>query len=527
MRRRLVWAGATAGALATIVLTGLIALTSQLTRVSFLPLNLADLLIRVTPGKIATFGIEALGPLAKMMVEAASIVTFILIGTALGVLFAWWAQRGRRRPAIVAGEIFGGLMLLFLLTLQLSNPSAVDLSTVTSAMLVILALGWGAGLGFIYGRLQSREVPATPSEIAADPARRLFLRRSAAAAVTLAIGSAAIAEVLRRAGEAATAEAALPPALLPPTASGTALRGATGDATAFKVPTGVRPYITTADKLYTVASRTRDPVVDPKTYKLTVDGAVRHALSISLADLQARPRIDQTSTLECVSNEVAGDLIGNVNWNGTPLKALLDEAGLEPNVERLVFHAAEGYVDSIPLDAAMLQTTLVVYGIDGQPLPRQHGFPVRIIVPTIYGMKNVKWLQRIEAIKTDFEGYWQERGWSNPAIVKTTSVVDTQGTQKLENGVVPLGGIAFAGDRGISAVEVRIDGGAWHKATLADQRSPAQWRLWRYDWKASPGSHRVTVRAVDGKGEPQTAELAAPHPDGASGYHAVEVSVRG
>jgi hypothetical protein len=220
-------------------------------------------------------------------------------------------------------------------------------------------------------------------------------------------------------------------------------------------------------------------------------------------------------------------LIGNVNWNGTSLKALLEEAGIEPGAQRLVFHAAEGYVDSIPLDDAMLPTTLVVYGIDGRPLPRQHGFPVRIIVPTIYGMKNVKWLTRIEVIKTDFQGYWQERGWSNPAIVKTTSVIDTRDNLAFDHGVVPLGGIAFAGDRGISAVEVQIDGGEWKKARLADQAIPVEWRVWRYDWQATPGSHRIAVRAVDGKGQPQSADVTAPHPDGASGYHKVDVSIRG
>ncbi|HZB96280.1 MAG TPA: twin-arginine translocation signal domain-containing protein, partial [Herpetosiphonaceae bacterium] len=195
MNRTLLCRGAVAGALATIVLTGLVALASQLTRVAFLPLNLADLLIRLTPGKIATFGIEALGPLAKMSVEAASIVGFILIGTALGALFAWWAQHGRRRPTLVAGELFGGLMLIFLLALQLSDPTTVDLSALTSAVLIILALGWGAGLGFIYGHLQSREVPVPLEEnAAANPSRRVFLQRSTAAAVTLAIGSTAIAE---------------------------------------------------------------------------------------------------------------------------------------------------------------------------------------------------------------------------------------------------------------------------------------------------------------------------------------------
>jgi DMSO/TMAO reductase YedYZ molybdopterin-dependent catalytic subunit len=505
--------------LASLGLTGLLALASQLTHVSFLPLNLADLAIRLTPGKIATFGIEALGPLAKMGVEAASIIGFIMIGAALGAVFGWWAARNRARPPVVAGEIFGVVIMLGLLGLQLSDPSAASLDSFTTILLGVLSLGWGAAVGSIFGRLQPSSLsPATAEEAGAiDPGRRVFLRRSAAAAVTLAVGSTALAELLRQSGEDAIAQAALPPAPRLPTP--------TPSLASFKIPAGVRPFITPIDKLYTVASRTRDPVVDPATYRLVIDGVVRRPLSLSLADLQQRPRIDQTSTLECISNEVGGGLIGNVSWNGTSLKALLDEAGLEPGVQRLVFHAAEGYVDSIPLDAAMLATTLVVYGADGQPLPRKHGFPVRIVVPSIYGMKNVKWLTRIEAIKTDFKGYWQERGWSNPAPVKTTAVTDTRGSLAVDQGIVPLGGIAFAGDRGISAVEVQIDGGDWQKASLADETSKVQWRLWRYDWPATPGKHRIAVRAVDGRGEPQSPQVTPPHPDGASGYHTVEVSI--
>src|SRR4051794_571593 len=148
-----------------------------------------------------------------------------------------------------------------------------------------------------------------------------------------------------------------------------------------------------------------------------------------------------------------------------------------------------------------------------------------MIIPTIYGMKNVKWLQRIEVITGDFHGYWQDRGWSNTAVVKTTSVIDTAGKLPADHGMVALGGIGFAGDRGISAVEVRIDSGPWASATLDEQHAPVQWRFWRYDWQATPGSHTVTVRAVDGHGVAQPEQVTAPHPDGASGYHTIKVTV--
>ena len=512
-------AGATAGALVTIALAGLLAVASQLTRVSFLPFDLADLVIRLTPGAIATFGIEAFGPLAKVSIEAAGLVGFILIGAVLGGFLGWWVVRNPGRPQRASRPPLGLLLILVLLALQLSNTPANSLDALSGAVLILLTFGWDIGTRRVYNRLYAASPDATGKTVD-DRSRRAFLRTSAAAVVTLALGSTAIAEALRRADEADIAKAALPPsapqAPTPPPAPG-----------AFQAPPSVRPFITPIDKLYTVASRTRDPDVDPVAYRLVIDGAVKRPLTLTLQELQTRPRIDQTSTLQCVSNEVGGDLIGNCNWNGTSLAALLQEAGLQPNVQRLVFHAAEGYVDSIPLDVALLPTTLVVYGVDGQPLPRKHGFPVRIIVPTIYGMKNVKWLLRVEAVTTDFQGYWQERGWSNAAIVKTTAVTDTQRNLRLENGIVPLGGIAFAGDRGIAAVEVQIDGGPWQHATLAEPRTPVQWRPWRFNWRALPGRHTIAVRAVDGRRALQTAAIAPPHPDGASGHHTISVSVHG
>jgi hypothetical protein len=180
----------------------------------------------------------------------------------------------------------------------------------------------------------------------------------------------------------------------------------------------------------------------------------------------------------------------------------------------------------------MEDTTLVVYGIDGQALAVKHGFPVRLRVPGLYGEKNVKWLTKIEAVSGDYQGYWQQRGWTDTAIIETTAVFDTanpflgkQPPLQRENGIVPLGGIAFAGNRGVSKVEVRIDDGDWTQATLDPNNDPLTWRFWRYDWRVDPGSYTLTVRAVDGAGAPQIAAERPPHPDGATGLMRITVTV--
>jgi DMSO/TMAO reductase YedYZ molybdopterin-dependent catalytic subunit len=349
----------------------------------------------------------------------------------------------------------------------------------------------------------------------------MFLVRSGAAVLTIAVGSTALAELLGTEPATATTEAPkLPPAPVEATEPPVDLSG-------FQAPAGVRDRITPQSNLYYVSSRVRDPHVDAASYKLSIEGNVDHPQTWTLDQLQHLPRVDQTSTLECISNEVGGDLIGNVRWNGTRLADLINQVGLRPGSKQLVLYGADGYVDSIDVADALKPTTLVVFGVDDQPLAVPHGYPVRLIVPNIYGMKNVKWLERMEVVTFDFQGYWQERGWSEPAIVKTTSVTDTQGSFNRENGVVPLGGIAFAGSRGIQKVEVQIDDQPWAAARLEPESSPLQWRRWRYDWPAQPGRHSIAVRAVDGAGELQTDRIADPHPDGASGYHTINVKVNG
>lgn len=534
--------GLVAGLLVTSALLGLQYLASVVLRVAFTPAALAEILIRLTPGRIATEGIEALGTLAKLLVELGALALVLLLGGGLGAAVGWQIAR-RGRAALPGARSVAGLvlfaMLLGIALLNARPDSPSPLGTVSMLTLLVLSLGWSFVLEHLLnGLLRPASAPAVlPSEPSAAPPvppsqpvavaapsieRRSFLIGSGATLLTVAAGSAGLAEVFKMSQAAA---AAAQPTTFPAAVSYATEQPVAADG--FVAPAKVRPRLTPQDSLYNVSSRVMDPSVDAATYALKIEGNVDRPLQLTLDQLQRLPRVQQTSTLECISNEVGGNLIGNCTWNGTRLADLLDQAGLRPGAQRVVLYGADGYVDSIDIADALKPTTLVVYGIDDQPLTVPHGYPVRLIVPNIYGMKNVKWLQRIDVITFDFQGYWQKRGWDNPAVVKTTSVIDTSGSLALEQGVVPLGGIAFAGSRGVQLVEVRIDDGPWTAATLEPEASPLQWRRWRWDWPATPGRHLVSVRATDGSGELQSERVTAPHPDGASGYQAIRINVRG
>jgi DMSO/TMAO reductase YedYZ molybdopterin-dependent catalytic subunit len=282
--------------------------------------------------------------------------------------------------------------------------------------------------------------------------------------------------------------------------------------------------ITPTGDFYQVSKNAFDPQVDLRRWKLDVMGLVDKSLSLSYEQIKALPSVDQYATLACISNEVGGDLIGTALWRGVRLKDVLAEAGLKPGVVDILLRASDDYSDSIPLDRAMADGTLLVYEMNGEPLTSEHGFPVRLLVPGIYGMKNIKWITKIEAVDFDFKGYWQRRGWDDRAEYKTMSRIDAPAhSVKAE---ATIAGIAFAGDRGVSKVEVSTDGGkTWEQAAIKPALSAFSWVLWSKTWvPGQAGKHRMIVRATDGQGITQTSQQAPPDPSGSSGYHSVTVA---
>jgi hypothetical protein len=221
--------------------------------------------------------------------------------------------------------------------------------------------------------------------------------------------------------------------------------------------------------------------------------------------------------------------MSNALWEGVRLKDLLERAGVKTGAVKVVFYAVDDYSDSIHLDKALEPTTLLAVRMNGATLPQGHGFPVRMLVPGIYGMKHCKWLTRIQVVSQDYQGYWQERGWSDPAPIRLTSRIDTPlaGSSVPVNRLTYVGGVAFSGNKGISEVDISLDGGnSWQLATLKRPLSTLTWVLWEYPWQpTSRGFSTLIVRAVDMEGNVQDPNVEPPAPDGSSGYHTITVSV--
>ncbi|MSQ11313.1 MAG: hypothetical protein EXR48_01225 [Dehalococcoidia bacterium] len=291
----------------------------------------------------------------------------------------------------------------------------------------------------------------------------------------------------------------------------------------------IPPEITPNDRFYHVSKNFVDPEVNGATWKLQVDGIVDSPYTLTLEELRAVPAVEQTVTLECISNLVGGDLISNARWKGVPLRALLERAGLQPGVVRVTFRSADGYTESIPLEEAMRPEVMVAYEMNGVPLPSDHGYPARIIYPNHFGMKGPKWLKQIATTDdAGVRGYWERQGWDDWAEVLTTSQVlaPADGIQ-VPIGATLVGGLAFSGAKGISRVEFSDDGGrTWLPARLKPALSPYSWAFWTTEWKpAAPGRHRLAVRTYAADGAPQEQQPHDAAPSGATGYHIVDVVV--
>jgi DMSO/TMAO reductase YedYZ molybdopterin-dependent catalytic subunit len=516
-RNALTGAGAMACALLVVYVGGLLG------AVPYPPAAVSSLIIRATPGDVATRAIEQLGHAAQRALNLGVHVGVLLLGSLLVVWIRGVTDSRRRaRRALVAGA---GL-LVGAAGVSVTAPeglSVVSLAILVAAAVTFAALGAGGPL------LAAVDPPAQPhgedgsaaGGQQTDPgrtSRRRFLAGTAAVAGGAALGGGAIWKLLG--GPSRGAPVRIVPADRP-------FERPAPDPGFPSVP-GLSQEVTPVAEFYNVDIDIVKPRVDHSTWQLEVRGLVDRPYRLTYETLQHNFEVvEMAHTLTCVSNEVGGDLISTTIWRGVRLRDVLQRAGLRAGVDDVVFRAVESYSDSIPLAKALEDRTLVVFGMDGAALPREHGFPARIIVPGIYGMKNVKWVTSIEAVSRDYQGYWQERGWSDVARVKTESRIDVPGDGSTVVEGTRVAGVAWAGDRGVRAVEISEDGGAtWRPATLERELSPVAWRRWVASLSPGTGHRRVVVRATDGEGNVQTADQARPHPDGASGYHEVAFDVR-
>jgi DMSO/TMAO reductase YedYZ molybdopterin-dependent catalytic subunit len=424
------------------------------------------------------------------------------------------SRRGR------AAWLAGGLLGLVALGGYRGQPGAPSL-LLYGAVVAAAAVAYVSVLRGALGRLERDPVPAPAGGLGRT--RRELLRAAVGAAGLLATGFA-VRRVTGGIGDAGGQPLARPAGAAPVRPAPDPARG--DDPAAWAIG-GLTPEVTSNRLHYTVDESIIDPNVDRRSWRLRVDGLVGRPIELGYDELLAMAAIEQYVTLQCISNLVGGDLVGTAKWTGVPLRAVLARAGgVAPGAVRVAFHAVGGYSDSLPLATALDPATVVAYGMNDRSLPRAHGFPARIIVPGIYGMKNVKWLQRIEVVDYDYRGYWQRSdGWDNIAEIKTASRIDIPAELSAVDGETVVAGLAWAGDRRIRRVEVSLDDGrTWTPAVLRRELAPAAWRQWRLPWRPS-GTGRVVlrVRAVDGRGDLQLAQEQPPHPSGASGYDQVDV----
>jgi DMSO/TMAO reductase YedYZ molybdopterin-dependent catalytic subunit len=296
---------------------------------------------------------------------------------------------------------------------------------------------------------------------------------------------------------------------------------------------GVSPFFTPNAAFYRIDTALTVPQVPTEGYELTVSGMVDQPLRLSFDDLLAREVVERDITLTCVSNTIGGELVGNARWLGVRLDDLLAEAGVRPDADQVVGRSVDGYTCGFPLEAATDgRDALVAFGMNGEPLPLAHGFPVRLVIPGLYGYTSAtKWLTEIELTRFDrFQQYWVPRGYADRAPIKLMSRIDSiDGLGTLDrsaDGIAAIGGVAWAQTRGISGVEVQIDDGEWRPAELGAASSDDTWRQWAYRWRSSTtGRTSIRCRAIDGDGVIQTAERSEPLPDGASGHHQIVVFV--
>jgi DMSO/TMAO reductase YedYZ molybdopterin-dependent catalytic subunit len=361
--------------------------------------------------------------------------------------------------------------------------------------------------------------PAAPSAHApthCSPHRRGFLRAAGIVAV-LAAAAGTVGRFLaqRMSAAASRARVVLPPPArrLPPIP----------DAVAVDVA-GMTPFVTPNAEFYRIDTALQVPSLPIEDYRLRVRGMVDNPLELSFADLQGMELIETDITLTCVSNEIGGQLVGNARWLGVRLADVLNLAGIQEGATQVVGRSVDNYTCGFAVEVVFDgRDAIIAIGMNGEPLPLEHGFPARLVVPGLYGyVSATKWLSEIELTTFDaFDQYWVRRGWAQRAPIKT----QPRGFKQLQPGRVAVAGVAWAQGRGIKRVEVQVDDGPWVQARLAEELSAMTWRQWLYEWDATPGLHQLRVRATDGTGQIQPEERVPPMPNGATGWHTVSVTV--
>ncbi len=471
-------------------------------------LAVADSFVDLTPPWLKDAAVAAFGTADKAALFVGMGVVLVLVCAGIGLLT-------RRRPA--AGLAVFAIVGCVGLAGVLSRPEAAVPDAVPTVVGVVVGL---LGLRRLVGRSAAAH-GRTPALVPGELTRRRVLVQGGALAAVGVLGIL-VGRVVSGAGEAVRAARAafvVPSVAVPVTVPAGADPGVAGQT----------PYRTPNADFYRIDTALVVPQVDPATWRLRVHGLVEREVEIDIAELLAQPMVEALVTLTCVSNTVGGNLADNAVWTGWPVRELLARAGPLPQADMVLSTSADGFTAGTPLEVLTDErNALLAVGMNGEPLLPEHGFPVRMVVPGLYGyVSATKWVVDLRVTRfTDDQGYWTPRGWSAHGPVKTASRIDVPRGGQVDAGRTVVAGVAWAQHRGISKVELRVDDGAWQETTLAAEPTVDSWRMWLLEWDALPGRHRLTVRATDGDGDTQTEQTAPPAPDGATGWHSVEVEVR-
>lgn len=506
------WAPPVAGVAAATLALGAGELTAAALAAASSPLSVVGAtLIQLAPPWAVDAAIALFGTADKIALGVGVVVVLLGIAAALGVL------ESRRPPwgAVLIAAIGVGVAML-----SLTRPDANQFSWAPA----LIAAGAGfAGLRFLVARIVAPAQSGGPDADAADPSRRGFLIASGATlalGVLASIGAVAVGASTRVVETIRTALSLPTPArFAAPIPAGAELG----------IP-GVAPLVTPNTGFFRIDTALVVPQIDPADWSLRIHGLVESEVTITWNELVSLPLQEQWTTLACVSNPVGGDLIGNAMWLGFPIRELLARARPTADADMVLSRSIDGFTASTPLEALTDpdRDAILAVGMNGEPLPAQHGFPVRMVVPGLYGyVSATKWVTELEVTRFDrATAYWTDRGWTERGPIKLHSRIDVpRRGEELTAGEVVVAGVAWHQHTGIAGVQVQLDDGEWQDAELAPAIDDDTWVQWSYRWAAPAGTTTIRCRAISADGETQTGESAAPHPDGATGWHERSITV--
>ena len=503
MRNRLPYAGF--GVLATLFGMAAGHLVAALADPDASPvLAVGSAVIDLTPQPLKEWAIQHFGSNDKTVLVGSVVVGALLLAAVGGLL-------ARRRFALGAAVLV--VLVALAAAAALARPDAAVLDLLPALVTAI------TGVGALWWLTRAAEAPGTAVVPAAGGSSRrgVLIASGLLAAGAAVLGGAGRYIIGRRTDPAGVT---LPKAADPAPAFPQGIEG--------KVP-GVSPFRTPRDTFYRVDTRLTLPIISLDDYRLTVDGDVDHELTFTYDDLLAMDLIERDITLTCVSNDVGGPYVGGARWLGVPLKTILDQAGVGSRANQIYCTDVDGMTISVPLELATDgRDAMIAVGMDGQALPQKHGFPVRMVVPGLYGFISAcKWLTRMTLTTyAEDSAYWTDRDWATDAPIKPASRIDTpKSFDTIKAGDTFIGGVAWAQHDGIARVEVRVDGGDWKPAQLGPSAGDDYWRQWFLPWTATPGEHQLSVRATTRSGQVQSPVKAMPFPDGASGLQQIVVRV--